>query len=103
MCCYLSDVAFVGPDSSPQVNAVEQGSCQESGRKPRIIAAERVPGKPGGARGRIQALSASVVKLSPQPHSAVAFGFLNVKVSLRPCLPKSISVPSTSARLSAST
>ena len=51
----------------------------------------------------LQAALASVVKLSPQPHSAVAFGLLNVKVSLRPCLPKSITVPSTSARLLAST
>ncbi|CAJ0604626.1 unnamed protein product [Cylicocyclus nassatus] len=33
-----------------------------------------------------QALSASVVKLSPQPHSAVAFGLLNVKVSAQAVL-----------------
>ena len=33
----------------------------------------------------------------------LAFGFLNVNVSLRPCLPKSITVPSTSGRLCAST
>ncbi len=58
---------------------------------------------PADAGSVPQALSASVVKLSPQPHSAVAFGLLNVKVSLRPCLPKSITVPSTSARLLAST
>lgn len=49
------------------------------------------------------ACAASVVKLSPQPHSAVAFGLRNTKVSPRPCLAKSISVPSTSGRLVAST
>lgn len=107
MCFYLSDVALWGPDSPPQMNAVGQGSCPESGRKPQSMAAEAPAGKQQRGQaprpGPDQALSASVVKLSPQPHSAVAFGFLNVNVSLSPCLPKSISVPSTRPRLSAST
>ena len=113
---YLSDVAS-RPDSPPPLRPRWGKDSRQEGRKPRIMAQMRVPGNrpaaaepapqrpamPGGRQNRPQALSASVVKLSPQPHSAVALGLLNVKVSLRPCLPKSITVPSTSARLLAST
>ena len=38
-----------------------------------------------------------------QPHSPATLGLRNTNCSFRPCLMKSISVPSTSARLSAST
>lgn len=113
------------PDSPPPwIPRWGKGSRRE-GRKPRIMAQMGVRGN-GTPRANLnlghspvptkvgcyqnnqapagpQALSASVVKLSPQPHSAVAFGLLNVKVSLSPCLPKSITVPSTRARLLAST
>ena len=47
--------------------------------------------------------SSFVVKLSPQPQPAVALGLRNTKPSPSPWRAKSISVPSTSARLSAST
>src|ERR1700722_8470162 len=43
------------------------------------------------------------LKLSPQPHSPLAFGFWNLKASFRPCLTKSTSVPSISGRLKGST
>ena len=40
-----------------------------------------------GSIGLAQRCMSSVVKLSPQPHSAAALGFLKVNVSLKPCLP----------------
>lgn len=67
--------------------------------------------RPGGSRGLRRtrpaspaqaALSASVVKLEPQPHSPATLGLRNRNCSFRPCLWKSISVPSTIGRLSAS-
>src|SRR5690606_5245061 len=56
-----------------------------------------------GPGGLEPAQAGWVVKLSPQPHSALAFGFLKMKPSPRPWRAKSISVPSTSGRLVAST
>src|SRR5690606_20716105 len=57
----------------------------------------------GGSRDRNQAArSASVVKLSPQPHSPATFGLAKVNCSFSPAFRKSIVVPSTRARLSAS-
>src|SRR3546814_9406465 len=56
-----------------------------------------------GCRGLVPnyaARSVSVVKLSPQPHSAATLGFSNTNCSFRPCLRKSMRVPSTSARRS---
>src|SRR5690606_18287518 len=49
------------------------------------------------------ARSASVVKDSPQPHSAATLGLAKTNCSFSPDLRKSIRVPSTRARLSAST
>src|SRR5690606_17611518 len=58
---------------------------------------------PWRAAGGQATLSASVVKLSPQPQAAAALGLLKVNCSFRPCFRKSIRVPSTRGRLSAST
>src|SRR5690606_2699625 len=73
--------------------------------------ASRGASPPGGRASGAQrarsapqaALSASVVKLSPQPQAAAALGLANTNSWFSPLRTKSIVVPSTIARLAAST
>src|SRR5690606_11610890 len=66
-------------------------------------AAGFVPGDAAPAAADQAARSASVVKLSPQPHSAAALGLANTNSWFRPLRTKSIVVPSTIGWLVAST
>src|SRR5271166_2168715 len=60
-------------------------------------------GKRARATAHEMLLRNQTLKLSPQPHSPLALGFLNLKASFNPCFTKSTTVPSMSRRLSGST
>src|SRR5690606_6676556 len=106
-CVFLVDAALAGlaaprrPGGSG--GARDPGACAQARGSRKLCRLRDLDAMGRPRRPAVRAQACSVVKLSPQPHSALALGLRNRKASPRPWRAKSISVPSTSGRLVAST